>query len=130
VIYTRGLSINMKLRDALKSIVVNDCDTNLQIRNGIILIRNIGKGLETGFILNSETGLIGSPEPITDVDDTIPVERKPEYIVRCLLNYKIGPMSKLKIKSKTLEADVVVLSGVHMGSKDGAFETQMEVKLV
>jgi len=128
--YTRGLSVTGRIRDILKEIIVNDCETNLQIKNGTIIIRDIGQGVESGFILSSNTGLIGSPEPITDVDDTIPIEKRPDYSVRCLLNYKIGPMSKIKIKSKVLEANAIVISGKHLGSKDGAFETQMEVKLV
>ena len=128
--YPRGRVVTGKLRDILKSIVEQDCETNLQITNGTILIRNIGQGLATGFILSSETGLIGSPEPITNTDDAIAAEKRPDYSIRCLLNYRIGPMSRIKIKSKELEADAVVISGSHMGSKDGAFETIMEVKLI
>lgn len=128
--YLRGRSVNGKLRDIIKDVVINDCLTNMQVRNGIILIRNIGQGLETGFVLSAQTGLIGSPEPITNVDDSVPVDRRPEYNVRCLLNYKIGPSSKIKIVSKTLNANAVVINGQHMGSKEGPFETHMEVKLI
>lgn len=130
--YTRGRTISGKLRDVLKDIVVNDCKTNLQIRNGTIIIRNIEQGLATGFILSPETGLIASPEPISNVedDDNKKKEQKADYKVRCLLNNKIYPMSRIRIDSKVLKADAIVLSGVHVGSNKGNFETIMEVKLV
>lgn len=128
--YVRGRSVTGKLRDLLKEIVVDDCMTNLQITNGTILIRNIEQGLVTGFVLSPDTGLIGSPEPITDIDEEVPEEMRPDYKVKCLLNYKIGPMARIKINSKVLQAEAIVINGTHRGSKGGDFITEMEVKLV
>lgn len=127
--YITGRTVTGKLRDILKEIVQGDCQTNLQIINGTIYIRNIGEGLATGFILGADTGLIGSPEPVssneTDDDDI-----QPDYKIKCLLNYMIGAMTRIKINSKYLQADAVVLRGTHTGSKAGDFLTEVEVKLV
>ena len=127
--YVRGRSVTGKLQDILTEIVKVDCKTNIQIKAGTIIIRNVEQGVETGFILSGETGLIGSPEPMGDVSD-IPADLRPSYIVRCLLNHKIGPSSRIRIDSKVLKADAVVINGKHMGSMTGAFETYMEVKLI
>lgn len=129
--YPRGRSVTGKLRDILKEIVVNDCGTNLQIRSGTIIIRDIGQGLETGFVLSAETGLIGSPEPVTTTGaGEENADKKADYKVRCQLNHRIGPMTRLQINSKYLTATVVVLSGSHKGSLKGDFITEMEVKLI
>lgn len=128
--YTRGRCVTGKLRDVLRDIVVNDCQTNLQTKGGTLLIRDIGQGQQTGFILSRDTGLIGSPEPITKTDDKMPEEQRAEYSLKMLLNYRIGPMSRIRIDSKYLKSDAIVLSGTHIGSNTGAFETQVEVKLI
>ena len=127
--YPRGRAVSGKLRNVLKDIVVNDCKTNLQIVNGIIIIRPIGQGKETGFVLNADTGLIGSPEAI-EKNDTDDKDKQADYKVKCFLNYMIGPMTRLKIESEELKATVVVLKGVHTGSGNGAFTTEVEVKLI
>lgn len=127
--YTIGRSINGKRRDVLKDIVVNDCNTNLQIINGAVYIRAIKQGLETGFVLTPQTGLIGSPEPVEDVNNE-EKEKTADYRVTCQLNYRIKPMVRLKIKSSTFTGDCVVISGEHRASKKGDFVTDMEVKVI
>lgn len=124
--YPNGRSISGRIRDILKDIVVNDCQTNLQIKNGTIIIRNIEQGFETGFVLSADTGLIDSPESISDTDD----DNDADYIVKSLLNFRIGAATRIRIDSKYLQADAVVLRGTHTGSKSGDFITEMEVKLV
>jgi hypothetical protein len=125
--YTRGLSVSGRLRDVLKGIVERDCETNMQILNGAIVIRPIGAGLATGFVLSPQTGLIGSPEPVSG--DAGGEGEKADYKVRCLLNYRIGCMSRIRIKSRLLDAEAVVLRGTHSGSRRGPFETEAEVRL-
>ena len=127
--YPRGRSVNGKVRDILRSITEKDCSTNIQIRNGVILIRNIKQGLESSCILSAETGLIGHPKPITDTSDT-PPDKRADYTAQCLLNYKIGAMSKITIDSKHLKGRAVVLKGSHQGSKTGDFITEMEIKML
>lgn len=127
--YANGRVVTGKVRNILKEIVVKDCQTNLQITNGAVFIRAIAQGLETGFILSPETGLIGSPEPMEDVKDE-PEEKRPTHSCRCLLNYRIRPMVRIKIQSKVLKADAVVIRGTHTGSRSGTFETYMEVKVI
>lgn len=127
--YPRGRSVNGKLRTILKDIVTKDCKTNLQIINGTIIIREIGQGLQTGFVLNADTGLIGSPEALTKTDSK-EKDKQADYKIKCFLNYNIAPMTRLKIESETLKATVVVLRGTHSGSRSGDFVTEVEVKLV
>jgi len=127
--YPRGRSVTGRLRDILKSIVTTDCATNLQVKNGVILIRNVGAGMATGAVLSPETGLIGSLEPV-DSNEKIPKEVQPDYKAQCLLNYRIGAMARVRIDSRVRKGDAVVLKGSHSGSKDGDFVTDIEIKMI
>ena len=127
--YVSGRVCNGKVRDILRSIVINDCKTNLQIIQGAIFIRPISNGLGTGFILSAETGLIGSPEKMDNVENQ-PEDIRPTHKCSCLLRYNIRPMVRIRVRSKTLNADAIVIRGKHEGSKRGKFETYMELKVI
>lgn len=126
--YTKGKTIMGKLREVLKSVVEVDSQTPLQILNGTVIIRAIGAGQQTGFILNRNTGLIGSPEPIAQKENS--TEIQPTHKIKCQLNHRITSMSALYVESKTVTGNFVVLSGKHSGSCTGDFVTEMEAKLL
>lgn len=92
----------------------------MYINKGRIFIRDENKGTETGFLLNSDTGLISSPEKVEEEKDG---QKIIKYKVQSLLNHKIGVDSLIKIESKTINGNYRVESGVHTGD----FITEMIV---
>jgi len=117
VVYKNGKVVHGKLRQALSQIVA-DCKSKMTITNGVILIRPPSAGTETGFLLNSDTGLIGTPGYI-DSDDA-------DYDVECLLNHRLTADSLLRIESRTAFGNFRVVKGNHSGD-DQNWVTQMEV---
>lgn len=129
--YNRGRQVIGRARSILSEIVEVDCKTNLQIINGMVVIRSIGVGLQTGFILNKDTGLIGMPEPITGTDDTEKKSKlKANFKAKCLLNYRIAPLSTVQIQSNALNGMFVVVSGRHVGTKTSDYITEMELLML
>jgi hypothetical protein len=125
--YPRGRMVTGKLRDVLAEIV-NDCGTSLRITNGIIQIRDVGAGVETGVVLSPQTGLIGSPERKYEKDRESGMQ--PDYKAKCLLRHNITALSAVRLESIACNADFVVLSGKHTGSNRDDFQTEMELKLL
>lgn len=128
--YPNGRSIIGKLRDILKEIVQIDCNTNLQIRDGLILIRDHGEGIQTGVILNKDTGLLERPETLKpDIGEDEKIQAT--HRVTCLLNYRIKTFSALRIETQQLSGNFIVLSGSHSGaSRKGDFKTEMDVLML
>jgi hypothetical protein len=124
--YPNGRAVMGKIRDVLKEIVENDCETGLQITNGAMVIRNIGVGIQTGVILTPQTGLISSPERV----QTDSVEITADFKAKSLLNYKISALSAVRLESEEFSGDLVVLSGSHTGSNTGDFTTETELKII
>ncbi|MEV9641772.1 hypothetical protein ABZ756_13810 [Mammaliicoccus sciuri] len=119
VIYKKGKVVHGPLQRELRQIVVNDCKSKLLITNSIISIRPKSKGVNTGFMLNSDTGLVGTPEQM-DSEDA-------DYSVTCLLNHRIREDSLIRIESRTVTGNFRVVKGSHDGS---SWHTKMEVKAV
>lgn len=117
VTYRDGKVVYGKLQQILQQIV-NDCQSKMTITNGVIMIRPPAAGTQTGFLLNSDTGLIGTPGYI-DSDDA-------DFSVECLLNHRITADSLIRIESKTASGDYLVIKGIHSGD-DQRWVTQMEV---
>lgn len=117
VVYSSGRTVHGKLRQVLQGIV-NDCKSKMTITNGVILIRQPAEGTQTGFLLNSDTGLIGTPGYI-DSDDA-------DFDVECLLNHRITADSLIRIESRTARGNFRVVKGRHSGD-DQSWTTQMEV---
>ena len=117
VTYGNGRTVHGKLQQVLRQIV-EDCKSRLTITNGVIMIRPPAAGTQTGFLLNSDTGLIGTPGYI-DADDA-------DFDVECLLNQRITANSLLRIESRTARGNFRVVKGSHSGD-DQNWVTQMEV---
>lgn len=120
IVYKNGRTITQQLQKALRS-VVDDTDSRLFIDKGKLYIRPPTKGTITGFLLNSDTGLVGSPQVIEEEDGK--GNKVVKYNVECLLNHLISTDSIIKIESKTISGNYKVVKGRY----NGDFTMKMEV---
>lgn len=103
--------------------IVAETGSKFHISHGKILIRPWDAGTQTGFMLNSDTGLIESPQPFEEERDGQIIKG---YNVRMLLNHRVTVDSILKLESKTANGIFRVKKGVHTGD----FITEVEVVAV
>ncbi len=117
--YSKGKTFSTTCKSALEEITT-DLDAKLHVSRGRIYFRDPSRGTEQIVLLNSNTGLISSPERGTKDGKVI-------YDVRSLLNYRIWADSVVRIESKTLNGLYRVTDGQHVLSGDD-FLTEMEVE--
>ena len=118
VTYQLGKTVSGAIKAILEQLV-EDTDSKMYVNKGKLYIREDKKGTETGFILSSDSGLIGSPEVMEDEGGT-------KYNVRCLLNHKISSDSTIEIDSRTIKGQFRVTEGKHIAS-ESEFMTELEV---
>lgn len=118
ITYKLGRTISGNVEKVLEGLV-EDTDSKMYISKGKLYIRDTEKGTETGFVLNSGSGLLGSPEKVIK-DGTI------KYNVKCLLNHKINTDSLIQIESNTASGTFRVAEGTHKCSEND-FITEMVV---
>lgn len=135
ITYKLGKTIKGYCSDSLKRLV-KDTKSKMYINKKRITIRDEKKGNDIGFLLNTETGLVGNPtlnkddsEDKTDLRESEKEkkknkEEKKTWKVTCLLNAKIETDSIIKIESKTCNGQFRVVSGRH--TKD--FNTELVVE--
>ncbi len=107
--------------DALSVIeeVVKDCKAAIYYRRGNLIIRSIRSGDDERFTLNTNTGLISSPERLENDDYS-------GWSFQSLLQHRIATASIITLKSKTANGTYRVKNGSH--SYDGStFITECEV---
>ncbi|EAH0508511.1 hypothetical protein D4V38_09625, partial [Listeria monocytogenes] len=107
--------------DALSVIeeVVKDCKAAIYYRRGNLIIRSIKYGDDERFTLNTNTGLISSPERLENDDYS-------GWSFQSLLQHRIATASIITLKSKTANGTYRVKNGSH--SYDGStFITECEV---
>ena len=102
--YQTGKTFRSSIASAIRQIA-RETGTPVNIANGRIDFMADGVGLETGFVLNSSTGLIGSPERIEDKDS------RAEYKVRMLMNHNIRPRSVILVESTTFNGFAYIVKG-------------------
>ena len=115
--YPAGKTCHGQLQVVLQEIV-NDAGSKLHITNGVILVRPPQEGTQTGWLLNSDTGLLDTPGIIED--------DRADWSVKCLLNHRITADSLLVIESRTANGTFRVVKGSHEGTSTG-WITHMEV---
>lgn len=136
--YPRGKVCAGKLRDVLTDIVINECKSRFLIRMNQIIINNPAVGVQTGYLLTPESGLLmyseDSDTKQTTADDSKTSDQKQAeektWTRKCLLNYRMGPGDLLQIQSKDLEGKFQIISGKHKGNPTGAWTTEIEVRMV
>lgn len=116
--YSNGRTFNGPLRNALRQIA-EECGAKLHITGGAVFVQPLNQGNRIAFVLNSDTGLIDSPERVEDNNGI-------RWSVLSLLNYRIRPDSIIKIESRNTTGFFRVIKGEHICS-DGDYETRMEV---
>lgn len=136
-VYKLGKTIQGPCSNSLKQLV-KDTNSKMFINKNRITIRDEKKGYDTGFVLNGETGLIGSPTLNKDdsgdkteargktKDKKKNKEEKKTWKVVCLLNPKIETDSIIKIESRSLNGTFRVISGKHTND----FNTELKVEEV
>lgn len=128
--YPRGKTFNTKLGEAIKMVAV-DCRAKVHINRSKLFIRPKASGDNIGFIIDSEHGLIGSPERIEKEVDGIKSDEKVTQVgwkIKTLLNHRITTDAMVQIKSKTANGIFRVQSGSHDGeSNGGSYYTESEV---
>ena len=137
-IYPRGRVCTGKLKDILTEIVVNECKSRLLIRANQIIINNPADGVNIGYFLTPESGLLmysddsDSTEisnPQTSGDAEKKAEEEKTWKRQCLLNYRLGPGDIVQIQSRELNGRFQIVSGKHKGSPTGSWVTEIEFKL-
>lgn len=114
ITYPTGRVIDAMLKDAIKQ-VVRETGSQFRISGGKIYIMPHDEGIETGFLLNKETGLIGSPEKFEKEEDG---ETKTGFRITMLLNHRITINSILQVESNTANGTYRVLKGRHTSRGD------------
>lgn len=135
IAYPLGKTVKGLASDALSQLV-KDTKSKMFINKDRIVIRDENVGYDSGFILNVESGLIGSPtlnkdesgdktdKKESDKDKKKNKETKQSWKVVSLLNPRLETDSVIKVESKSLNGTFRVKSGKH--TKD--FNTEMEVE--
>ncbi len=120
VTYAKGRTVSGRLQDVIKSIA-RETESKFYIDKDRAYVRPYDKGTQTGFLLSSETGLLGSPEKmeISEGDK----KSKQGWKVKCLLNHNIAVDSIITLESKTISGIFRVVKGAHTSE----WITEMEV---
>ena len=118
--YKLGKTINGRVEAELRQLV-KDTKSKMFINKNRIYIREEEKGTETGFILNFSSGLIGSPERMTEEEDGKEIVK---YKVTMLLNPLVFTDSLIQVESRTLNGRFRILEGIH--TKE--FNTEVIIK--
>lgn len=122
--YKTGYSINGSIIEEMKRIS-KDCGASMYISRGNLYIRSNKEGDNTSFILSSDTGLIGSPEPFEEETDDNKGRRG--YKVKSLLQYRMNTASIINITSLYVNGKFRVKKGTHTWNGDD-FYTEVEVE--
>ena len=138
VTYPRGRVCSGKLKDVLTQIVTEECKSRLLIRTNQIIINNPADGVNRGYLLTPESGLLfqSDDSDVTTVEapqmkgsdsETKEAEQK-TWKRTCLLNYRLGPGDIIQIQSRDLNGKFQIVSGKHKGSPTGNWITEIEFK--
>lgn len=122
VVYKKGFSVNGSIVDAMKKIA-KDCEASFYISRSNVYIRSIKEGDNTKFILNSDTGLIGSPEYFEEEKDGKVVKG---YKVKSLLQYRMNTASIIELQSVFVKGKFRVRKGKHQ-RKGNTYYSEVEV---
>lgn len=137
-IYPRGRVCSGKIKDILKQMVTEECGSRLLIRDNQVMINDPCGGIRTGVLLTPSTGLLA---PQGDNSETLVAtpdeaqstkeekgEKGETKKIKCLLNHRIGAGDIIQVQSKALSGIYRVISGVHKGSPEGEWCTELELR--
>lgn len=136
--YPRGRVCSGKLKDVLKQIITEECGSRMLVRDNQIMINNPESVIYSGVVLTPQTGLlisegdnsevlVATPDKIQDTKEEKEEKGETEKL-RCLLNYRIGAGDFVQVQSKKRNGIYKVVSGIHKGTPDGEWITEIEVR--
>ena len=122
-VYPSGKTIKGKVKANIIAIA-KDCKAKTHVTRSRIFVRAKASGDNTGFIVDAEHGLIGSPQPVEKEGEEVKGKKKVKrsgWKVKMLLHHGITTDVRLQIKSKTANGVFRVESGTHTRSGDDYF---------
>lgn len=127
-VFKRGYTVKGKASNQLKRLV-DITNSKMFVNKNRIVIRDKKVGYNTGFILNSDSGLIGSPQREVEEKEDKKTKKKKRIVrwrVASLLNPLIETDSIIRVESRELNGEFRVVEGRH--TRD--FNTEMLVEEV
>ncbi|HEX3045404.1 MAG TPA: hypothetical protein VHY08_11665 [Bacillota bacterium] len=121
ITYPRGKTFSCTCKRALEELA-RDLKLKLHFTGGKLYLKPEEAGLSDIVLLNSDTGLMGSPEKVDDGQE----KSKNRYKVQSLLNHRLRTDAVVKIESQSLQGLWRIDKGKHVLSGDD-FHTEMEV---
>lgn len=120
VTYKKGKTVSGRLKDVVKKLAL-ETDSKFYMDKDRAYVRDYKKGTQSGFVLSSFTGLLGSPEAaeIKEGQKTT----KQGWKLKCLLNHNIFTDSIIVLDSKLVKGNFRVVKGKHTSE----WITEMEV---
>lgn len=123
--YPRGRVCTGKLKDVITA-VVKDCGSRLLIRNSQVIIQPAGEGVQRGYLLTPQTGLLRAKK---QAQGTAAVGASDNLIERtCLLNYHLGVGDRVVIRDSSASGEYSIRTCKHTGSRSGSWQTVIEVE--
>lgn len=137
ITYPRGKVVKGKLKDKLVELAVTDGKSRFLVRQGQIFVTAPDKGVEEGYLLSPETGLLKYNESKDgqgvntqqDTEKKTRGEKQEEPALtkmECLLNHRINAGDKVVIQSRALNGTYLVVKGSFEGSSSGDWKTMIE----
>lgn len=123
--YRTGKNVSGKILTLLKRIA-EDCNAKFHISKGMAYFRGKKEGQNIRFVFNSNTGLIGSPEPFVEEDEEDENKEIKGYNVTALLNHRVHADSIIELESNVVKGKYRVRKGTHSYSESEMI-TEMEV---
>ena len=136
--YPRGKVCKGKVKDIVREIVTLDCKSRFLIRNNTVIINDPTNGLNMGYVLSADTGLLKATDEMEDTEPvtnqtTIDDGGEPQeqtYTRRSLLNYHMAAADVVTIKERILNGSFLIKAGRHLGNPTSDWVTEIEVKPV
>lgn len=108
VTYPRGRAISMPAKEALEGIA-EDCGARLHVTRQAVYLVPPDRHETVGVVLTADTGLLDSPEPVSDPPGS--------YRVRTLLQHRITTDAMVEVRSRTANGEFRVDHGRHKGDQ-------------
>jgi len=132
-VYAHGYTFIGMAGEGLKD-VLNNYGLTYTIQNEMLYILKPGEAADkTGLKLTAETGLLTTPEPVSDKtsDDDTEAEPSNKWKFSSMLFPELMPGAACKVESSTLNSEVVISKAVFVGDTwDGDFRIDIEAEAV
>lgn len=131
--YPHGYSFIGMAADGLKD-VLNRYDLTFTIQNEMLFIIRPGEAADkTGLKLTAETGLLTTPEPISDKtsDDDTETDASNRWKFSTMLFPELVPGAACRVESSTLNSEVVISKAVFNGDNwGGDYQVDIEGEVI